>query len=180
MPKEGQPLTDDQIAALDALDPRRSTLATGEDSRVARTCQTNGMSRSSESTGPGSRSQIRSCRPCSDPSWPRDELDRFILAGLEKAGLEPVEDADRAHLLRRVRFDLTGLPPTPEEIDAFLKDASPDSFARLVDGCSPRRSSASAGASTGSTWRDTQIRRAPRGIFLTRTPGSTGITSSTR
>ena len=70
----------------------------------------------------------------SEPSWPRDELDRFILAGLEKAGLEPVEDADRVTLLRRVRFDLTGLPPTPGEIDAFLKDASPDSFGRVVDG----------------------------------------------
>ena len=153
MPKEGQPLTAGADRRPDAVDQRRSALAAGEGSRVARQAEANGTSRSRKSTGPGSRSPIRSCRPCSDPSWPRDDLDRFILAGLEAAGLEPVEDADRVTLLRRVTFDLTGLPPTPAEIDAFLDDAStrtPSPGSSI--GCSPRRSSASAGAGTGSTW----------------------------
>ena len=68
-----------------------------------------------------------------DASWPRDDIDRFILAKLEEQGLKPVRDADKATLIRRVSFDLTGLPPTVEEIDAFQNDESPDAYARLVD-----------------------------------------------
>jgi cytochrome c553 len=68
-----------------------------------------------------------------DAAWVRMPLDRFILAELEKKGLHPVPPADRRTLLRRVTFDLIGLPPTPEEIDAFLADHSPDAFARVVD-----------------------------------------------
>ncbi|MGP0062198.1 MAG: DUF1553 domain-containing protein [Isosphaeraceae bacterium] len=66
-------------------------------------------------------------------AWPRSEIDRFILAGLEAKGLKPATPADHRTLLRRATFDLTGLPPTPKEIDAFLADASPDAFARVVD-----------------------------------------------
>ena len=62
--------------------------------------------------------------------WPRGDIDRFLLAALEARGLAPVADADRSRLLRRVTFDLIGLPPTPEEIDAFLADDSPDAFAK--------------------------------------------------
>ena len=65
--------------------------------------------------------------------WPRDDIDRFILTGLEKAGLEPAADADRYTLLRRVTFDLTGLPPTPEEIEAFTSDSSHDAYEKVVD-----------------------------------------------
>jgi cytochrome c553 len=68
-----------------------------------------------------------------DTTWVRMPLDRFILADLEKKGLHPVPQADRRTLLRRVTFDLIGLPPTPEEIDAFLADNSLDAFARVVD-----------------------------------------------
>ena len=69
----------------------------------------------------------------SDASWPRTPLDRFILAGPRAAGLRPAPPADRRTLIRRATFDLTGLPPTPEEVDAFLADDSPDAFARVVD-----------------------------------------------
>ncbi|HWB09645.1 MAG TPA: DUF1553 domain-containing protein [Pirellulales bacterium] len=65
--------------------------------------------------------------------WPRGEIDRFLLAAVESRGLAPVADADRARLLRRVTFDLTGLPPTPEELDAFLRDDSPDALATVAD-----------------------------------------------
>jgi hypothetical protein len=65
--------------------------------------------------------------------WTRTPLDRFMLAKLHDKGLEPAPEADRRTLLRRVTFDLTGLPPTPEEMDAFLNDASPDAYEKVVD-----------------------------------------------
>lgn len=68
-----------------------------------------------------------------DESWPRNAIDRFVLARLEEAGVAPAPDADRRTLLRRVTFDLTGLPPTPAEMDAFLADQSPQAFETVVD-----------------------------------------------
>lgn len=65
--------------------------------------------------------------------WVTNEIDRFILQRINKAGLSPSELADRATLIRRVTFDLTGLPPTPEEVQAFLNDSSPDAYERVVD-----------------------------------------------
>jgi mono/diheme cytochrome c family protein len=65
--------------------------------------------------------------------WARTDIDRFILARLEKEGLKPVKAADKLTLIRRATLDLTGLPPTFEEVDAFEKDASPDAFAKVVD-----------------------------------------------
>jgi mono/diheme cytochrome c family protein len=66
-------------------------------------------------------------------AWPRGDLDRFILARLEKEGLAPSAEADRPALIRRVTFDLTGLPPTPAEVDAFLADKSPEAYEQVVD-----------------------------------------------
>jgi hypothetical protein len=66
-------------------------------------------------------------------AWPRGDIDRFILARLEPAKLLPAPDTDRHTLIRRVYFDLIGLPPTPEEIDAFVGDADQDAFAKVVD-----------------------------------------------
>jgi hypothetical protein len=83
-----------------------------------------------------------SLRPRSRPAVPevrdpkfavRTPVDAFILARLEKEGLSPAPEADRLTLVRRVTFDLTGLPPTPAEIGAFLKDTSPDAFEKLVE-----------------------------------------------
>ncbi len=65
--------------------------------------------------------------------WIRTPVDSFILAALERRGLTPAPTADRRTLLRRVTFDLTGLPPTPEELDAFLHDTRPDAYERVVD-----------------------------------------------
>jgi hypothetical protein len=65
--------------------------------------------------------------------WVRQPMDRFILARLEKEGLEPSPEADKAALLRRVSLDLTGLPPTPEEEAAFLADSSPGAYEKQVD-----------------------------------------------
>jgi hypothetical protein len=60
-------------------------------------------------------------------------VDAFVLERLQRAGLQPSPEADRRTLIRRVTFDLTGLPPTPEETDAFLADPAPDAYERLVD-----------------------------------------------
>jgi cytochrome c553 len=68
-----------------------------------------------------------------DAAWPKSPIDRFILAKLESKGLRPVGPADKRTLLRRVTFDLIGLPPTPEEVAAFLADDSPNAFARVID-----------------------------------------------
>jgi mono/diheme cytochrome c family protein len=65
--------------------------------------------------------------------WPRNAIDRFILARLEREGLRPSPEADRRTLIRRLSFDLTGLPPTPEEVAAFVNDNKPDAYERLVD-----------------------------------------------
>ncbi|HQR05585.1 MAG TPA: PSD1 and planctomycete cytochrome C domain-containing protein [Gemmatales bacterium] len=65
--------------------------------------------------------------------WPKNPIDRFILARLEKEGLTPSKEADQATLLRRVTLDLTGLPPTLDELDAFLKDESPNAYDKVVD-----------------------------------------------
>lgn len=76
-------------------------------------------------------------RPAEPPvklaAWPRNPIDKFILARLEKEGLQPSPAADRATLLRRLSFDLTGLPPTPEEIAAFVKDKSKNAYEKQVD-----------------------------------------------
>ena len=69
----------------------------------------------------------------SDADWPRNGIDRFILSRLDRESLEPSIEAKRETLIRRATLALTGLPPTPEEIDYFLQDSSPDSYEQLVD-----------------------------------------------
>lgn len=68
-----------------------------------------------------------------DANWPRSPIDRFVLAKLEQADLRPSPEADKTTLIRRVTLDLTGLPPTPSEVDAFLADTSPQAYERVVD-----------------------------------------------
>jgi hypothetical protein len=66
-------------------------------------------------------------------SWPRNEVDHFILATLEQQGVRPAQEADRVTLIRRLSYDLLGLPPTPEEVDSFLGDNAPQAYERAVD-----------------------------------------------
>jgi Protein of unknown function (DUF1553)/Protein of unknown function (DUF1549)/Planctomycete cytochrome C len=82
-----------------------------------------------------------SYRPIADPlipvvkdsAWPRNDIDRLVLARIETASLAPVHPADKLTLIRRATFDLTGLPPLPEECNAFLADESPDAFEKVVE-----------------------------------------------
>ena len=69
----------------------------------------------------------------SSPNWAASSIDRFVLAGLDAAGLQPAQTAKRSVLARRVSFDLTGLPPTPDEVAAFVADENPNAYQRYVD-----------------------------------------------
>lgn len=69
----------------------------------------------------------------SDPTWSRNEIDPYILRRLDRAGLTPAPEASKEILIRRLSLDLTGLPPTPDEVDAFLADESPEAYERVVD-----------------------------------------------
>jgi hypothetical protein len=81
-------------------------------------------------------SYVKPARPPLPPVraalWPRNAVDAFILARLERDGLTPAPEADRPALIRRLALDLTGLPPTPEEVDRFVADEGPDAYERLV------------------------------------------------
>ncbi|MEI8381194.1 MAG: DUF1553 domain-containing protein [Planctomycetota bacterium] len=68
-----------------------------------------------------------------DTAWPKNEIDHFLLARLDKEGLRPAVEADKYALIRRVSLDLTGLPPTIEEVEAFVNDADPKAYEKLVD-----------------------------------------------
>ena len=130
MPAEGEPLTDEQIATL------QQWIADGA---AWPTVQVK-----VERDRPEYR-ELREqhwawqpLRPVAVPNvkntaWPLDDLDRFLLEKLEAANLAPVPDADKRLLLRRVTYDLTGLLPTPEELEAFLADTAPGSYERVVD-----------------------------------------------
>jgi len=71
--------------------------------------------------------------PVKDATWAASDIDRFVLARLEGHGLTPSPRADRRTLLRRATYDLTGLPPTAEEVEGFVGDSSPDAFAKVID-----------------------------------------------
>jgi mono/diheme cytochrome c family protein len=123
MPKDGQ-LSDDQIAAL------------------VRWAEMGAPFPAAPADGARSRDPNHwAFQPPIDPpipavqdgAWPRSPIDNFILAQLEAAGLTPAAPADKRTLIRRATFDLTGLPPTPAEIEEFLADDRPDAYARLVD-----------------------------------------------
>ena len=69
-----------------------------------------------------------------DSDWVRTPVDAFVLAKLEDAGIEPAPAADRRTLIKRVSYDLTGLQPTPEDVEAFVTDPRPDAYERMIDG----------------------------------------------
>ncbi|HEY2839258.1 MAG TPA: PSD1 and planctomycete cytochrome C domain-containing protein [Pirellulales bacterium] len=122
MPPDGEPLTAAQIALLrawidqGAMWPASADVATKGSDHWAY------------------RPVVRKDPPTvKNTSWPRNAIDHFVLAKLEIEGLAPSAEADRAVLLRRVSLDLTGLPPTLAEVDAFLADQSPEAYEHVVD-----------------------------------------------
>ena len=126
--------------------------------------------------------RVKAVEPPPDPTgWSDRPIDRFIAARRRAAGLRPVRPADRRTLIRRVTFDLIGLPPTPEEVADFLERSlartpSPGSSTA----CSPRRITASDGAGTGWTSPATPTPPATTPTIPSRKPPATATTSSTR
>ncbi|HSH95289.1 MAG TPA: DUF1549 domain-containing protein, partial [Roseimicrobium sp.] len=126
------PLSADQIRDLEAWikmgapDPRTKTAATGKPKRVIDLVE----GRKFWSFQP-----MAAVTPpaVSKTSWVKSPVDAFILSALDKKQLKPAPAADRRALIRRATFDLTGLPPSPAEIDAFLSDKSPEAFAKVVE-----------------------------------------------
>ncbi|MCP4509894.1 MAG: DUF1549 domain-containing protein, partial [Fuerstiella sp.] len=78
--------------------------------------------------------QVRALPVVTDKTWPLDEtIDTFVLAAIEAEGIKPVGDANRQTLIRRLYFDLVGLPPSPQDVDEFVADPAADAVERLVD-----------------------------------------------
>ena len=133
---------------------KEKTAATGPTSEAAKPAP----SLRPESYAPGDRSRWAYQSPkrsevpnVQNPGWIKTPVDAFILARLDKEGLSPAAPADRALLLRRVYFDLIGLPPSPEEVDAFVKDSDPKAYEKVVESLlsSPRY-----GERWGQHWLD--------------------------
>ncbi len=126
MPPKGDPLTAEQIGILRAWIDQGATWPDGLE-----------LAADGATATPKHWAFVAPTRPDSPAvkgaEWVRNPIDAFILANLEAKGVAPSPEADRSTLLRRLSFDLTGLPPTPTEVDAFLKDDSPDAYERLVD-----------------------------------------------
>jgi hypothetical protein len=117
---------------MGAPDPRGAAAADKAPIAKASTQMTLEQARNHWSFRPVRKPAVPAVR---DAAWPTNEVDRFLLAEMEARGVKPVDPADRRTLLRRATFDLTGLPPTPEELDAFVSDPAPDAeaFARVID-----------------------------------------------
>ncbi len=122
MPLEGKPLAAEEIALLERWVREGAPWPADADAPAA---------------GAGHWAFRRAERPAlplvKGAGWPRGTVDRFILARLESDGLSPSPEADRYTLLRRVSLDVTGLPPSPADVEAFAADESPDAYERLVD-----------------------------------------------
>ena len=96
--------------------------------------------------------------PAAWKAWVRTPLDAFVLQKLLANQLKPSPEAERRVLARRVSIDLTGLPPTPDELDAFANDMSKEAYENSSIGCWRRRDTAYAGRATGSMWHTTRTR----------------------
>ena len=95
-------------------------------------------------------------------AWVKNDVDAFVLSKLEAKSISPNPSADKVRLIRRATLDLTGLPPTPEDVQAFVADNSPDAFAKVVDRLLASPHYGERWAVTGSTWPATPIAKASR------------------
>jgi len=114
----------------------------------------------------------------SDKSWPKSYIDAFVLRKLETAGLKPAVDADRRTLIRRLYFDLIGLPPSPKEVMTFVADKSNNAVDGVVDQVLDSPEFTGDGTGSMSLGMPTQMARTS--TRLSTTPGNIAITSSTR
>ncbi|MEW6159712.1 MAG: DUF1553 domain-containing protein [Verrucomicrobiota bacterium] len=124
MPPKGDPLTTEQIALLRAWIDQGAHWPDGIDRTKLKD------KRDHWAFQPAARPALPEVK---NKSWVRNPIDQFILARLEKEGLAPSHEADRRTLLRRLHYDLTGLPPTPSDLEAFLNDRSAEAWERLIE-----------------------------------------------
>ena len=133
MPPKGQ-LTSAQVAAIEqwikAGAPMPATVSSVPNGHAKRTGKITDEDRAWWAFQP-----IRKTAPAklTDDAWSRNEIDRFILARIRKENLKPSTEAARVALIRRLSFDLVGLPPSPDEVETFVKDRSADAYETLVD-----------------------------------------------
>ncbi len=127
MPPEGKRLTDDEVALLTAW-VKRGAPAPGLDKVGRPKGKISDEDRAWWAFQPVRQHVVPDASP-----WARNEIDRFISARLSSEGLKPSPEANRRDLIRRVYFDLTGLPPTPAEVDAFVADPAQDAYEQLVN-----------------------------------------------
>jgi uncharacterized protein DUF1553/uncharacterized protein DUF1549/cytochrome c len=125
MPRGRDPLAPEEVAAL------RAWISAGAPWREGRTLHR------SAASGAEAWWSLRPLRaspvPAGDSDWPRTPVDAFVLSKLREKGLSPSPEADRRTLIRRLSFDLLGLPPDPEEVESFAADPDPRAYERLVD-----------------------------------------------
>ncbi|HRJ09981.1 MAG TPA: PSD1 and planctomycete cytochrome C domain-containing protein [Prosthecobacter sp.] len=131
MPKKGGPMPAGELAVIEQWIAQGAKTAKPEPLALAPGPLITDEDREYWAFQPVRRPQVPEIR--NSKSEIRNPVDLFIAAGLEKAGLHMAPEADRRTLIRRVTLDLTGLPPTPEEVEAFVKDTSPLAYERLVD-----------------------------------------------
>src|SRR5262245_7349425 len=123
------------------MPPRQPRLSPAEVALIKRWIDEGAQTPAAENTGAAARAGHWPFLPIRRPAppavkrtdWVRNSIDAFILARLEKQDIAPSPEADRPTLLRRLALDLTGLPPTPEAVDAFVRDRSPDAYEKVVD-----------------------------------------------
>ncbi len=150
MPPKGEKLTDQQIADLAAWvkmgapDPRKDDAA-----KVSKLSGLTDKARSHWAYQPVTKPTPPAVK---NTAWPRTTIDQFVLAKLEEKSMFPAPDATKEALLRRATYDLTGLPPTPQEILAFVSDNSPQAFSKVVDRL---LASPAYGERWGRHWLDT-------------------------
>ncbi len=148
MPYGGPPLSKDQIALI------RQWI----DSGAAGPDSTTPIAQAQPLTHWAYRKPVRPASPqVKNAAWCRNPIDGFVLAKLESEGLAPSPETDKSTLLRRVYLDLTGLPPAPKEVDAFLSDQSPDAYEHVVDRLLASPQYGDAGLGRGSIWRASPI-----------------------
>jgi hypothetical protein len=131
---EGQPLTAEQVGLVRAWIDQG---AKWPDAASLKGAEHWAYQKPMRPAVPGSRFQVQGSEAeavaAKYAGWPRNAIDNFILARLVQEGLQPSPELDRTRLIRRVSLDLIGLPPTPEEVDAFVNDQSPEAYEKVVD-----------------------------------------------
>jgi mono/diheme cytochrome c family protein len=125
-----QRITSDDAELVMPPPASKKTLTAAEKERIRRWIEAGAPFQKHWSFEPVTRRAVPAVR---NEAWPTNSVDRFILSRLEREGLEPRPQADRPTLIRRVAFALSGLPPTVEEVSAFLTDTSPNAYERMVE-----------------------------------------------